>query len=197
MTTKLCSKCRRVLPLSEFWRDKSVKSGLRSWCKTCIRDDTRNRYRADLGIRQRTKKRLREWYAVSENAERAKKRNREWMREWRRTHLDETRERNRRWKIENRDKRRAEQRRTNHRYRAKKRGAFTVGPVDPVVVYARDGGFCHICLKHVAKKDATLDHLVPLSQNGSHTMENVALAHRVCNSRRGAGRLPTQLRLVG
>lgn len=43
--------------------------------------------------------------------------------------------------------------------------------------------------------DATMDHLVPLSKGGDHSWENVALAHRSCNSKRGAGRLPAQLRL--
>jgi 5-methylcytosine-specific restriction endonuclease McrA len=61
----------------------------------------------------------------------------------------------------------------------------------------RDQWRCHICGKKVARKDVTLDHLIPISAGGAHLPENVSLAHRVCNSRRGAGRLPAQLLLLG
>lgn len=64
-------------------------------------------------------------------------------------------------------------------------------------IYARDGWRCHLCGKHVKKKEASLDHLVPLSKGGSHVPSNVALAHLRCNVRRGAGYAHAQLRLVG
>lgn len=67
----------------------------------------------------------------------------------------------------------------------------------------RDGRRCHLCGKHVdmdlGHMDAmgpTLDHLIPVSEGGKHTPENVALAHRSCNSRRGTSG-PAQLLLVG
>ena len=33
--TKRCSKCGRILPLSEFYKDKRAKDGLKSECKEC------------------------------------------------------------------------------------------------------------------------------------------------------------------
>jgi hypothetical protein len=33
---KICSKCGEQKPLKEFSKDKRVKSGLKSWCKSCI-----------------------------------------------------------------------------------------------------------------------------------------------------------------
>jgi 5-methylcytosine-specific restriction endonuclease McrA len=68
--------------------------------------------------------------------------------------------------------------------------------IDILIVAERDHWKCHICLKIVTKKNWSIDHLIPLSKGGNHTYENVALAHRSCNSRRGAGRLPAQLRLL-
>lgn len=59
----------------------------------------------------------------------------------------------------------------------------------------RDGHCCHICQRLVATRDRSLDHLVPWSQGGSDEPFNLRLAHRRCNSRRGAGRLPAQLQL--
>ena len=35
--TKRCSKCGRILPLSDFYRDKQTKDGLSCWCKACIK----------------------------------------------------------------------------------------------------------------------------------------------------------------
>lgn len=60
----------------------------------------------------------------------------------------------------------------------------------------RDGWRCHLCRRRVARRNATRDHLVPMADGGSWADENLALAHMRCNSRRGRGRLPAQLRLI-
>ncbi len=69
--------------------------------------------------------------------------------------------------------------------------------VDRAVVYGRDGGKCHICSRPVSRLNFHIDHLIPVSKGGGHTYNNVAIAHPRCNIKRGAGRLPAQLRLVG
>jgi 5-methylcytosine-specific restriction endonuclease McrA len=61
----------------------------------------------------------------------------------------------------------------------------------------RDGWRCHICGRRVHSVDASADHLVPRSMGGSNRMINLRLAHLICNSRRGAGRTPAQLLLMG
>ena len=33
---KKCTKCKKELPLSSFWKQKTVKSGYRSRCKNCL-----------------------------------------------------------------------------------------------------------------------------------------------------------------
>ncbi len=58
----------------------------------------------------------------------------------------------------------------------------------------RDGWMCHICHRRVSRKTWSMDHLIPLSEGGSHTWANVALAHFLCNSLRGA-RGAAQLRI--
>jgi 5-methylcytosine-specific restriction endonuclease McrA len=60
----------------------------------------------------------------------------------------------------------------------------------------RDGWRCHICKRRVGRGTWSLDHLVPLIDGGSHTWDNVALAHNRCNSiRSNIG--PAQLLLLG
>jgi 5-methylcytosine-specific restriction endonuclease McrA len=62
------------------------------------------------------------------------------------------------------------------------------------VLGKRDHWFCHLCGNPVTAKPgtayvpdgATVDHIVPIAKNGTHTWNNVALAHRSCNVARGA-----------
>ena len=65
-------------------------------------------------------------------------------------------------------------------------------------LYRRDQGICYLCGEKCDYKDRriasdgktiicgeqypSIDHIVPLSRGGSHTWENVKLAHRGCNS---------------
>lgn len=75
-----------------------------------------------------------------------------------------------------------------------------INPISIKRIWIRDGGKCKICGKPVdinlsrggygKKMDmmcATVDHIVPLACGGEHTMENVRLAHLICNSKRGTG----------
>lgn len=56
-------------------------------------------------------------------------------------------------------------------------------------IYRRDQGICGICGMPVAFDKspeklwaATIDHVIPLSQGGTHEPSNCQLAHRICNS---------------
>lgn len=67
-------------------------------------------------------------------------------------------------------------------------------------LYKRDGGVCHICGDETDWNDCrhdkcgnfiagrnypTRDHVVPLAKGGTHTWDNVKLAHFHCNSAKG------------
>lgn len=52
-------------------------------------------------------------------------------------------------------------------------------------VIARDGRACYICDLWIEQdKDITLDHVIPLTRGGPHTLHNVRIACRRCNSRK-------------
>lgn len=74
----------------------------------------------------------------------------------------------------------------NHSY---KRVALTL-------IYERDAGRCGVCRRHVAIDEATIDHIIPRSQGGTEIASNLQLAHLSCNSSRGAGKRPAQLRII-
>ena len=64
---------------------------------------------------------------------------------------------------------------------------------DPVAVFERDGWVCYLCgqatpqaLRGTRDQRAPeLEHIVPLSKGGSHSMANTACACRGCNMRKG------------
>ena len=58
------------------------------------------------------------------------------------------------------------------------------------ILYDRDKGLCWICLllnkpAYVKRKDASRDHYIAQSEGGSDDYENLRLAHKSCNSKRG------------
>lgn len=90
------------------------------------------------------------------------------------------------------------------RKNATRRGAAAIGPALSVAqLGARDGWRCHLChrrvnprLHYLHPRAGTRDHLVPIRDGGDDSAANLALAHRGCNSRRGA-RGTVQLLLIG
>ena len=81
-----------------------------------------------------------------------------------------------------------DRRRANYqKRRAQKRGT-QVETVRPAEIYERDSWVCGICegavdasLAHPDPMSASLDHVVPLAKGGTHTWDNLQLAHLRCN----------------
>lgn len=67
--------------------------------------------------------------------------------------------------------------------------------VKRATIIARDRSRCGICGKKVSPQEMSIDHIIPLSAGGTHAAINLQVAHKRCNSRRGAGRIPAQMRL--
>lgn len=58
-------------------------------------------------------------------------------------------------------------------------------------IFARDGNHCQYCGKKFPTTELSLDHVVPRSQNGRSTWDNVVCACIECNIKKG-GRTPEQ-----
>jgi 5-methylcytosine-specific restriction endonuclease McrA len=63
--------------------------------------------------------------------------------------------------------------------------------IDIFVLAERDNFVCHICsgfvdmsVSRVSRFGATVDHVVPISKGGLDSLENVRLAHWICNIRK-------------
>ena len=64
-------------------------------------------------------------------------------------------------------------------------------PLNRKTVFHRDSFSCQYCGRHAEN----IDHVVPKSQGGSHTWENVVACCRRCNTKKG-GRTPRQALLA-
>lgn len=58
-------------------------------------------------------------------------------------------------------------------------------------IYLRDKSTCQYCGRNYSRADLNLDHVVPLSQGGRTTWDNVVCSCLPCNHRKG-GRTPEQ-----
>jgi len=102
---------------------------------------------------------------------------------WRRKARADGREANPEWD---------ERRKSNYQKRRALKLQLPADDIRPLDVYERDGWACNICSEPVDRNiswpdpmSPSLDHVLPLSLGGHHTMENVALAHLSCNVRKG------------
>lgn len=97
---------------------------------------------------------------------------------------------------------------SGYKRRAEKYGADFDPTVTLEALYDRDGGVCQICGercdyesvsangKGVGHLYPTLDHINPLKNGGSHTWDNVQLAHHFCNSKKREHELTEELKRV-
>ena len=77
----------------------------------------------------------------------------------------------------------------------KRRARMAGKPADVITLLElieRDAGVCALCGKrvrpdwnHLHNLYPSIEHIIPIARGGSHTWDNVQLAHRVCNSRKG------------
>lgn len=87
--------------------------------------------------------------------------------------------------------------------RAREAGLVEIEAIDLVAVAARDGWRCGLCGERVLPKargpeGKSLDHIVPISRGGQHTMVNVQLAHFRCNAAKAnRDRIASQMRMFG
>lgn len=64
-------------------------------------------------------------------------------------------------------------------------------PVNRRAIFLRDDATCQYC----ARPAENIDHVIPRSQGGAHSWDNVVAACRRCNTKKG-GRTPEQAGLV-
>jgi len=158
-----------VKPLDAFYTRRDAPDGHMGRCKTCMQQQDKAFRAAHPELMRQRDARARQAHAAEIAARQAR---------WRQAHPSKSQE-------------------YEAKRRAHKRRAGTIEAIDRDYVYKRDRGLCSLCGGKVRKKDMSLDHIVPLSLGGAHSLTNVTLVHLQCNTRKRTRTLPQQLYLIG
>ncbi len=163
-----CCYCGKNKPETEFYKDKSKKTGYKPRCKGCdllsVDKNRRAKYEIEYWNTRREHRRKIIINSHNKNKEHHKKQRREYLK----TECG----------IE------MYRRQTQKRY-ALRRSAF-VEDIKPKEIYEIQNGVCYICGEQFQFCEMELDHIIPIARGGLHERSNVAMACVHCNRSKGA-----------
>jgi len=166
-----CFRCHVEQPLSNFHKAKASKDGMSRLCKNCKKIYDATRHKKHLVNNPVVCARKRAHRAKNLIKMRAK------SADYQKAHRPQHAER-------------------QSRRRASKRMAPIVEKINPEIIFTRDKWICQLCHKRVHRRNASLDHVIPLSLKGEHSYRNIVLVHKRCNSQKGNRAIPQQQRLL-
>ena len=209
---RVCARCQVPQAAGSFGIRKASASGLNPWCRECCNAYARERSanpertareaecrrqrnaphkvkarRAVYDRERRSRPEVKERDAVTQRERLAlpegKARHDAYRRKWRKDHPEESRLHSR----------------NNMANRRARLIEAECEPIDYRVLYDRDRGRCHLCLRKCSFESGSIDHVIPISQGGDHLYTNVKLACLSCNSSKGNRPVPggEQLLLIG
>lgn len=162
--SKRCRRCGEWKPFSEFYPAKGYRDGVSSYCKSCSK-------KCAVASRKG---------ATGDRRERMRAQNRESYRR----HADRHLKRSKEWNRRNPERVRRVSRVSSLNYIARKRksnGSFTVSEWRALL-----DKYEHRCLWCGASRNLCADHVIPLSQGGGNTIDNIQPLCATCNQRKGS-----------
>lgn len=156
--SKFCKKCSSTLDLSMFTKDKSKKDGLSTVCKIC-RANYAKSYRENNSesIKEKDIARKKEYYNT--NSSKVLQSNKKYI---------------------SSEKGKISKAITNMKRRsAIKNGDVSIKQLENLIASSKH---CHYCNSEI--EDFEIDHKVPVSKGGKHTIDNLVISCKDCNRKK-------------
>lgn len=171
MNTKICNKCLKEKELTEFYFRKDIQA-YRNECKECNKAAKALR-ESKPGIKEERARKEKKRRANDDGTINAK------LREYRKT--EHSKRIQREWGKRNRDKTRIynSNQRAKRKYKLLAEKSASTSEVKEW--FEQQEATCVYCNKDFDKFTLHIDHIIPLSRNGTHTLDNLALACPSCN----------------
>lgn len=163
-----CSKCKQSKHKSDFYRDKSKKTGYRPECKPCSKKSVNKERRREYEKKYWDERRedRRKIILKSHNKNKA--------------HHKQQR------KIYLQTEQGKERHRQHGRNRLKREKEAFVEDVCHRLLYEEQGGICYLCDKRFEFNEMERDHVIPLCRGGKTEKTNLKMACATCNKKKGA-----------
>lgn len=170
-TEKMCLNCKVVKPIDQFKKNKDARDGLQAWCDEC-RHKKEKEYRSDPNWVSSYQKKSREYFSRMTDEQKRRKHEMNYDRQKERMKIDpEYRNRkNRQSDLKNRRREKILWSKEEH---------YTIE--EWVALCEKYDNRCVSCKQQIG---LTVDHVVPLSQGGKDTIDNIQPLCRSCNSRK-------------
>jgi 5-methylcytosine-specific restriction endonuclease McrA len=199
--SKACSKCLQTLSVNSFHKKKSGRFGVAGICRYCQsaisrkwREENIDRKKLtdknwQINNRERKRQSQKRWEAKNAEAERLRKasyyqENKQLWRKrgaaWAKANPEKENQKKRNWRKNNPEKNKSQQLRSASRI--KENGIFTITKKEMSrLVSAKNCFYCNEVMDRV-----TIDHVIPRSRGGRHSIGNLVSCCGRCNSSKGA-----------
>lgn len=180
---KKCNKCKTYLDEALFNKSIKYSDGLYIYCKICIKK-YRNEKKEHINLLRKIKYAQNADKICLKNREKYKENSnkiKEYNRKWYASHKEYFSKKNKKYSIENKE----------YIYlKNRKRNKKIVGnniPQDQInILLSQHEDKCFYCKIEVkAGYNLHLDHKIPLSKDGNHTIENLVPSCKTCNLQKG------------
>jgi 5-methylcytosine-specific restriction endonuclease McrA len=176
---KLCKKCNETKELSCFSKDKTRKDGLQPYCKECT-------------SKYKKKHRTENAKKISEYQKEYREKNKQSLSKYHKEYLDNGgREVRKRYRQNNPDKIKALKSNNEHKRRRAKTESDLTGTEFAFWV-DNELKTCVYCGTNCTN-NFHVDHIEPLSNNGEHAINNLAISCPTCNLSKGSKSIITFL----
>jgi len=222
---KTCMKCKNGKLITEFYKDKSRKDGFQNYCKTCKTAQNKKYYQDNIAKRLTNNEKYyaknrnqiliqqKEYNQLTQNKLHKAIYDKEYnslnkekitieRRKYRRLHkIEIVAAKKRYYKSANGEA-------SKSKGHCKRRALKQEAPCEdfkPIEVFKRDRYICQRCGAKTRPDYKNpnhslypnLDHIVPLSKGGMHSMQNTQCLCHLCNTRKWNTGVGDQLRLFG